>query len=65
MRECCICGKKTFHVKYLFCTKCYKEWAIPYKNSEWLKFLINYEQTNYRHESERKFDISLDQLECY
>ena len=62
-RECCICQENTYNAKYIFCTKCYREWAIPCKDEPWLKFLVNDAQSTYRKDTKAMNNLSLDQIE--
>lgn len=62
-RQCCICGKSTASVKFLFCKPCYELWYKNYTKEPWLKYLMAQEQQRSRFQLNAINDISLEDLD--
>jgi len=63
IRVCCICGKSTASINFLFCKPCYETWYKPHKGEPWLKYLMSNEQCRSRLQINANNDISLEDLE--
>jgi hypothetical protein len=64
-RQCCICGKSLYTVKFLFCKPCYEEWYKNHTGEPWLRYLMAQEQQRSRFQKNANNDTSLEDLELY